>query len=351
MTAAVSELATHVGAKRACELLAYPRTRYYRRQQAAATTHPLPEQGPLPEPPPAAPPVTSPRALSAGEREAVREVLNSERFVDSSPRQVYATLLDEEVYLCSISTMYRILHDHEEVRERRQQKRHPAYVKPELVATAPNQVWTWDITKLRGPATYVYFYLYTILDLFSRYVVGYLIAERELAALAKQLVAESCARQGIVPDQLILHSDRGSAMISKTLALLLADLGVGRSHSRPYVSNDNPFSEAQFKTMKYRPDYPDRFGSLADARAWAHPFFDWYNNHHHHTALGLMTPAIVHLGRAESLTAKRQTVLAAAYAQHPERFVKGTPTPPALPAAVWINPPLPGEEEEVRPSS
>lgn len=365
MTAAVSELATHVGVKRACEWLAYPRSRYYRRQQAAATTRPLPpqeslpEQGPLPEPPLAAPPVTSPRALSAGERGAVREVLNSERFVDSSPRQVYATLLDEGQYLCSISTMYRILHDHEEVHERRQQKRHPAYVKPELVATAPNQVWTWDITKLRGPATYVYFYLYTIpsassgqaLDLFSRYVVGYLIAERELAALAKQLVAESCARQGIVPDQLILHADRGSAMTSKTLALLLADLGVGRSHSRPYVSNDNPFSEAQFKTMKYRPDYPNRFGSLADARAWAHPFFDWYNHHHHHTALGLMTPAIVHLGHAESLTAKRQTVLAAAYAQHPERFVKGAPTPPALPAAVWINPPLPGAEEEARPSS
>lgn len=344
MTTAVSELAQQVGIKRACEWLAYPRSRYYRQRQPAATTHSLPE------PPPGAPPVTSPRALSAGEREVVRQALNSERFVDSSPRQVYATLLDEEVYICSVSTMYRILHDHDEVRERRQQKRHPAYAKPELVATAPNQVWTWDITKLRGPVTHVYYYLYTILDLFSRYVVGYLLAERELAALAKQLVAESCARQGIEPDQLILHADRGSAMTSKTLALLLADLGVGRSHSRPYVSNDNPFSEAQFKTMKYRPDYPDRFGSLADARAWAHPFFDWYNNHHHHTALGLMTPATVHFGLAESLTASRQTVLATAYAQHPERFVKGPPTPPTLPAAVWINPPL-TNGEEARPSS
>lgn len=344
MTTAVSELAAQVGIKRACELLAYPRSRYYRQQQPAAPPRPLPE------PAPAAPPATSPRALSAGERAVVRQLLNSERFVDSSPRQVYATLLDEAVYICSVSTMYRILHDHDEVRERRQQKRHPAYVKPELVATAPNQVWTWDITKLRGPATYVYYYLYTILDLFSRYVVGYLIAERELAALAKQLVAESCARQAIEPEQLILHADRGSAMTSKTLALLLADLGVGRSHSRPYVSNDNPFSEAQFKTMKYRPDYPHRFGSLADARAWAHPFFDWYNNHHHHTALGLMTPATVHFGLAASLTASRQTVLAAAYAQHPERFVKGAPAPPTLPAAVWINPPLPGQEE-VRPSS
>jgi putative transposase len=281
----------------------------------------------------------SPRALSIIEREKVRETLNSERFVDASPRQVYGTLLDQDIYLCSVSTMYRILAENQEVRERRNQKRHPAYTKPELVATAPNQVWTWDITKLRAPVTHVYYYLYTILDIFSRYVVGYMIADRELAYLAKQLVADSCAKQDIVPDQLILHADRGSSMTSKTLALLLADLGVDKSHSRPYVSNDNPYSEAQFKTMKYRPNYPDHFGCLADARTWAQPFFDWYNNQHRHVGLGLMTPATVHYGLAGELTAKRQIVLAGAYDQHPERFVKGRPAPPQLPGAVWINPP------------
>lgn len=336
----VSELAHHINVNRACELLAYPRSSYYRQQHPA--TPPTNGKNCL-QP-------ASPRALSAAEREKVRETLNSERFVDSSPRQVYGTLLDEEAYLCSVSTMYRILRNNDEVCERRNQKRHPAYSKPELVATAPNQVWTWDITKLRGSVTHVYYYLYTILDIFSRYVVGYMIAERELASLAKQLVADSCTKQGIAPDQLILHADRGSAMTSKTLALLLADLGVGQSHSRPYVSNDNPYSEAQFKTMKYRPDYPDHFDSLADARTWTHPFFNWYNNQHRHTGLGLMTPATVHYGQADDLTNRRQIVLSVAYAQHPERFVKGLPIPPQLPAAVWINPPSAKESEEL-PSS
>lgn len=329
MRSAVSDLSQHIGTNRACALLAYPRSSYYRQQ---CPTTPKPNGDSRPQP-------ASSRALSATERQKVRETLNSKRFVDCSPRQVYGTLLDEEIYLCSVSTMYRILAENQEVRERRNQKRHPAYTKPELVATAPNQVWTWDITNLRGPVTHVYYYLYTILDIFSRYVVGYMIAERELAYLAKQLVADSCAKQNIVPDQLILHADRGSSMTSKTLALLLADLGVDKSHSRPYVSNDNPYSEAQFKTMKYRPDYPDRFGCLADARTWAQPFFDWYNNQHRHVGLGLMTPATVHYGLAEELTAKRQVVLAGAYAQHPERFVKGRPTAPQLPGAVWINPP------------
>jgi putative transposase len=329
MRTTVSDLARQLGTQRACEVLAYPRSSYYR--QLRPPTSPAERQ-------PQLSPV-SPRALAADEREGIKQLLNSERFADCSPRQVYATLLDEDVYLCSISSMYRILRANDEVRERRNQKRHPAYKKPELVATAPNQVWTWDITKLRGPVTHVYYYLYTILDLFSRYVVGYMIAERELAVLAKQLVADSCTKQGIVPNQLILHADRGSSMISKTLALLLADLGIGKSHSRPYVSNDNPYSEAQFKTMKYRPDYPDYFGSLVHARTWAPPFFNWYNNHHRHTGLGLMTPATVHYGLADDLTARRQIVLSAAYAQHPERFVKGLPLPPQLPDAVWINPP------------
>jgi len=327
----VTELAAQTSTQQACQAFAYPRSSYYRQQQAkpvSAKTEPTP----------------SPRALPPPERDAVREMLNSKRFADSSPRQVYGTLLDEGQYLCSVSTMYRILQVHDEVRERRHQKRHPVYKKPELLATAPNQVWTWDITKLRGPVKHVYYYMYTILDIFSRYVVGYMIANQELAYLARQLVADSCTKQGIEPDQLILHADRGSAMISKTLALLLADLGVGKSHSRPYTSDDNPFSEAQFKTMKYRPDYPDRFGSLADARSWARPFFHWYNNEHRHSSLGLMTPATVHNGLASELTIQRQATLQAAFEKYPERFVKGLPTPPKLSTAVWINPPLEKDE-------
>lgn len=328
----VVELAGETGTQAACSLLAYPRSSYYRQQQTK------PDREPRPVTP-------SPRALPPEERETVRAMLNSDRFVDSSSRQVYGTLLDEGAYLCSVSTMYRILHAHDEVRERRDQQRHPVYQKPELVATAANQVWSWDITKLRGPVPHVYYYMYTILDIFSRYVVGYLIAERELASLAKQLVADSCARQGIVPDQLTLHADRGSSMTSKTLALLLADLGVSKSHSRPYTSDDNPFSEAQFKTMKYRPDYPDRFGGLHHARAWARPFFHWYNHAHRHTSLGLMTPATVHYGQAAEVTAKRQAVLTAAYEKHPERFVKGQPLAPQAPTAVWINPPRPQDDQ------
>lgn len=327
MRQAVSELAEQTSTQEACRLLAYPRSSYYRQQPEKLVRE-------------AQPVVSSSRALPPAEREVVRATLNSERFVDSSPRQVYGTLLDEGEYLCSVSTMYRILGEHDEVRERRDQKRHPTYKKPELVAIAPNQVWSWDITKLRGPVPHVYYYMYTILDIFSRYVVGYLIAEQELASLARQLVADSCDKEGIAPDQLILHADRGSSMTSKTLALLLADLGVGQSHSRPYTSDDNPFSEAQFKTMKYRPDYPDRFGGLHHARSWAQPFFHWYNHEHRHTSLDLMTPTTVHYGLATELTLKRQALLAAAYDKYPQRFVKGQPQAPQLPTAVWINPPL-----------
>jgi len=321
------DLAAQTSTQEACLALAYPRSSYYRQQQ----------EKPVREPKPV---TLSPRALPPEGRKRVRATLNSERFVDSSPRQVYGTLLDEGEYLCSVSTMYRILRENAEVREWRNQKRHPAYKKPELLATAPNQVWSWDITKLRGPVPHVSYYMYTILDIFSRYVVGYLIAKRELASLAKQLVADSCTKQGIEPDQLVLHADRGSSMASKTLALLLADLGVGKSHSRPYTSDDNPFSEAQFKTMKYRPDYPDRFGGLHHVRTWARPFFRWYNHEHRHTSLGLMTPATVHYGQAAELTLKRQAVLMAAYEKYPERFVQGQPVAPKLPTAVWINPPL-----------
>jgi len=243
------------------------------------------------------------------------------------------------VYLCHWRTMYRVLAKHDEVRERRDQRRHPAYAKPELLATGPNQLWSWDITKLRGPRKWCHYYLYVILDVYSRCVVGWMIAGREDAALAEQLIAETCAKQGIEPGQLTVHADRGSSMRSKAVAQLLADLGVTKTHTRPYTATDNPYSEAQFKTMKYRPDYPGRFGCLPDARQWARWFFDWYNHEHRHSALGLMTPATVHYGQAEAVYEQRQQVLQAAYQAHPERFVHGQPTPPELPTAVWINPP------------
>jgi putative transposase len=269
----------------------------------------------------------------------VREVLNSERFVDCAPRQVYARLLDEGIYLCSWRTMYRILQAHDEVSERRDQLRHPSYSKPELLATRPNQLWSWDITKLKGPAAWTYFYLYVILDVYSRCIVGWMVMERESATLAEELIAESCAKQRIEPEQLTLHADRGSAMTSKTVAQLLADLGVTKTHSRPHVSNDNPYSEAQFKTLKYRPGFPEQFGSLMDARVWVREFVAWYNTEHHHSGLSLLTPASVHEGSGPAVLAARGEVLERAYSVHPERFVRGMPRPGELPAAVWINPP------------
>ena len=252
---------------------------------------------------------------------------------------MWATLLDEGTYLCSIRTMYRILEEHGEVRERRNQRRHPNYTKPELLAEAPNQVWSWDITKLRGPVKWTYYYLYVILDIFSRYVVGWMLAHRESAALAQRLIAESCRKQDIEPDQLTLHADRGSSMRSKPVALLLADLGVTKTHSRPYVSNDNPYSESQFKTMKYCPQFPSRFGSAEDGRLFCGGFFDYYNYEHRHSGIGFMTPADVHYGRAEQLTTARRQILLEAHRTHPERFVRGTPQPPVLPPQAWINPP------------
>jgi len=291
------------------------------------------------------------RALQPEEKDRVRSTLNSERFADQAPREIYATLLDEGTYLCSVSTMYRILHEHREVRERRDQLRHPVYAKPELLATVPNQVWTWDITKLLGPVKWTYFYLYVLLDLFSRFVVGWMLAPRESTDLAQELITASCARQNIQPQQLTIHADRGATMVAKPLAALLADLGVSESHSRPYVSNDNPFSEAQFKTMKYQPTYPKRFGSQADAHSWAQVFFPWYNFEHHHSSLGLMTPAVVHYGQAAQLWQQRQAVLQQAYAAHAQRFVKGVPQPPPLPTAVWINPPAETRCAEALPSA
>lgn len=282
----------------------------------------------------------SPRALSTQEREVVRAHLNSDRFCDQSPREVYATLLDEGIYLCSIRTMYRILHAHQEVKERRNQRRLTHYKKPELVATGPNQVWSWDISKLRGPRTWHYYYLYVLLDIYSRYVVAWMIAEKESAELGQQLITHGVNSQQIQTTQhLTVHADRGKPMIAKTTKQLLIDLGVAPSHSRPYTSNDNPYSEAQFKTAKYRPNFPDRFGSIQDARAWGTPFFDWYNNEHHHTGIALLTPADVHYGRAEQKLKNRASSLQQFYQLHPERFVKGLPTPTPLPEAAWINRP------------
>ena len=314
-----------VGVQAACAALTVPRSSLYRARAPQVVR---------------SNPKISARALSQVEKTKVRDELNSERFQDRSPREVYATLIDEGRYLCSYRSMYRILSENNEVRERRNQLRHPTYTKPELLATAPNQLWSWDITKLLGPSKWTYFYLYVILDVYSRYVVGWMIAERESAMLAEELISQTCARQGIQRGQLTVHADRGSAMTSKPVALLLADLGVTKTHSRPHVSNDNPYSEAQFKTMKYRPDYPTRFGCLQDARAWAAEFFNWYNREHHHTGLALLTPADVHFRRAEDVLQKRQAVLQAAYEKTPERFVKGTPHPVQLPKAVWINPPI-----------
>jgi putative transposase len=267
--------------------------------------------------------------------------LHEERFVDRAPSAVFATLLDEGRYLCSIRTMYRILTERNEVRERRNQLRHPKYEKPELLATAPNQVWSWDITKLKGPVKWTYYYLYVIMDIFSRYAVGWMIARRESAELAKVLIAETCWRQEIPKDQLIIHSDRGPSMTSNTVAMLLAELGVTKSLNRPHVSDDNPYSESHFKTLKSRPSFPERFGSIEDARAFCRTFFDWYNNEHYHSGIALMTPAVVHYGQSESCRRSRQEVLVRAYIEHPERFVRGCPEPLSVPEAAWINPPRP----------
>ena len=280
-----------------------------------------------------------PRALSAEEHHKVLSVLHEERFCDQAPGEVYATLLDEGQYLCSERTMYRILAENHEVRERRDQLRHPRYAAPELLATRPNEVWSWDITKLLGPSKWTYFYLYVILDIFSRYVVGWMVVHRESAVLAQRLIEQTIKRQDIEPGKLTLHADRGSSMTSKAVALLLADLGVTKTHSRPHVSNDNPYSESQFKTMKYRAVFPERFGCLQDTRGFCGEFFHWYNCEHHHSGLGYLTPFAVHFGQAHEQREQRAVVLRRAYERNPGRFVRGLPQPLALPEQVWINKP------------
>jgi putative transposase len=322
---ACQELSKDVGTAAACKSLDIARPTYYRRLGASGE-----REASRPAPP---------RSLSAVERQEVLDLLHTDRFVDKAPTEVYATLLDEGIYHCSIRTMYRVLGDAGEVRERRDQARHPHYKAPELLATAPNQVWSWDITKLLGPVKWAYFYLYVILDIFSRYVVGWMIATHESSVLAKRLIAETCEKQNVQRGQLTIHADRGSSMKSKPVALLLTDLGITKTHSRPRVSDDNPYSESQFKTLKYRPGFPDRFGSIQDARAFCQEFFPWYNGDHRHSGIGLLTPEMVHYGQAQAVIEQRRIVLASAFGAHPERFVRGLPVPPPLPEAAWINKP------------
>lgn len=323
-------LASRVGVRPACSALGVSRATYYRRAAPATTREPRPDP---------------PLKLSKAEADEVVEVLNSERFMDQSPRQVWATLIDEDQrYLCSVRTMYRLLEARGEVRERRDQLRRPKYKKPELLATRPNEIWTWDITKLKGPSKGSWYYLYVILDIFSRYVVGWMVARREQAGLAKTLIEATLEKQGIERDQLTLHADRGSSMTSKTVALLMSDLGVIKSHSRPYTSNDNPYSEAQFKTLKYHSSFPERFGSLQDARGFLAHFFTWYNQQHRHSRLALLTPADVHYQRAPSVLEQRKRVLLKAFSSRRNRFKNKIPRTGILPEAVWINPPKPTED-------
>ena len=333
---AVTQLAPTVGVLAACDFLGVARASFYRQRPVPSP----PESLALPPTLPSARPAPA-RALSSIERASVLAVLHAERFQDRSPAAVQATLLDEGRYLCSTRTMYRILADQGESRERRDQLVHPAYSKPELLATGPNQLWSWDITKLRGPAKWTYFYLYVILDVFSRYVAGWMVAPREGAELAKQFIEETIGKHQVPAGQLTIHADRGKVMTSKPVAFLMADLGVTKTHSRPYVSDDNPYSESQFRTMKYRPEFPDRFGCIQDSRAFCRQFFQWYNQEHRHSGIGLLTPAMVHFGQSQTVLARRQVVLDAAYQAHPDRFVRRPPKPLPLPAEVWINKPLP----------
>ncbi len=324
MNAALQLGARH-GVSSTCTALDVPRSSYYRRRERLI--------GPRPRRP------APPRRVPDSERKVVLDVLHEPRFVDLAVPQVHATLLEEGRYLCSARTMYRILDENGEVRERRDQLRHPHYEAPQLLATGPKEIWSWDITKLLGPSKWLYYYLYVLLDIYSRYVVGWMLAEGESGTLATKLIAEACRREGIEPGQLTIHSDRGGPMRSKPLVGLLSKLDIARTHSRPHVSNDNPFSEAHFKTLKYRPEFPDRFGSYQHAHDVCSTLFPWYNHEHHHSGLVWLTPADVHLGRAPAILERRGQTLVAAFAAHPERFPHGPPSVPSLPSAVWINPP------------
>lgn len=331
MKQALNRLAPEIGLAPACAALCINRAGVYRDEARRQRLVPSPKLV-VPRP-------RSPLALSDPERQILLEVLYSDRFADCAPRMIYATLLDEGRYLGSVRTMYRLLAQAGQSHERRLQRIHPAYTKPELLAVQPNQVWSWDITKLKGPVKWSIYHLYVILDIFSRYVVGWMIAPQETAHLAERLIADTVAKHHIVAGTLTLHADRGTSMRSKPVAALLVDLDVTKTHSRPYVSDDNPFSEAQFKTLKYRPDFPARFGSIEDARAHCQHFFQWYNQTHCHSGIGFMTPETVHYGHAHALFQQRADTLNVAFQAHPKRFKGQLPQPPKLPTAVWINPP------------
>ena len=326
MNAAI-HLSHDIGRRPACEALTVPRATFYRYINKNAYSA-IPDR-PVP-----------PQALDLEERKTVIDIMHSERFCNDTPYQIFAALLDEGEYYCSIRTMYRILKsEHGDVKDRRRQVQRPNYVKPELLATRPNQVWSWDITKLKGPAKWTYFYLYVLMDIFSRYVVGWMVAHVEKDALAKRFIEESCIKQNIKPGQLTVHADRGASMKSKKVAHLFADLGITKTHSRPHVSNDNPYSEAQFKTLKYCPQFPGSFGSIQDARSFCKPFFNWYNKEHHHSGIALMTPEQVHLGLSEKIHRQRSEVLNKAFEKNPIRFKYKKPVPLKLPKAAWINKP------------
>jgi putative transposase len=313
-----------------CAALGVSRATVERRRSRLKTPSPVARPRPAPA-----------RALTEAQRQDVLDLLHAPRFADQAPAEIYATLLDEGVYHCSIRTIYRLLGQNGEIRERRQQRRHPVYQKPELLAEKPNEVWSWDITKLMGPAKWSYFYLYVILDIFSRRVVGWCVADAETATLFKSLFDDAVTKHNIMPGQLTLHADRGSPMKAKATAFLLADLGVTRSHNRPHTSNDNPFSESHFKTLKYQPRFPKRFGCIEDAKTFCRSFFDWYNQDHHHSGIGLMTPDQVHYGQTDAVHAARQLILDQAFRENPGRFVTKPPVPPTKPTATWINPPTP----------
>jgi putative transposase len=336
---AIAEIAGQRCAAPVLRALGVSSARFYR-FKAAARTSPLPE-------------ITvrvarvcsvSGRRLGDVERQTVRDLLYGERFIDRTPTEIYACLLDEGMYHCSVRTMYRLLKEDVVNKSRIRVTRHAVYSRPELLATRPNELWSWDITRLKGPRAWTYFYLYVILDVFSRYVVGFMVAHHESMALAKELIDQTLLKQCIVPGQLTLHADRGAAMTSKPVALLLSDLGVAKTHSRPNVSNDNPYSEAQFKTLKYRPEFPERFSTIEQAREVCAALIAWYNGEHYHGGIALLTPEMVHSGRASEVIRVRQSRLDAAFAMHPQRFVNHAPVHPALPTAVWINPPLPSAE-------
>jgi putative transposase len=351
---AVLEVSEVVGERHSCRQFGFPRGTFQRRQalqkskvqETIADEHaPTSAEALEAAPSPATVARFSPRALTAEQRQALLDAVHQPRFVDRSVPYIYATLLAENQYYGSISTIYRVLRDVGEVGERRAQATHPSHVKPELCATAPNQVYAWDITKLHGPQKWTYFYLYAVIDIFSRYIVGWMVADRESSELAKLLLKTTIEEQGADPATLTVHSDRGSSMKSKPVAFMLADLGVTKSHSRPHVSNDNPHIESLFKTAKYQPEFPPNFPHIVGARSHTRAFVDWYNNEHRHSGIALLTPADVHHGRAAECTASRQATLDAAYAAHPERFVRGRPTPLQLAPASYINRPSTADDE------